>query len=535
MIPGSANALMLGGDPCELYQIANSVRFNAADTSYLSHTMVAPTDGRKWTLNLNVKLPPSAVARYLLSAYRGSINTGDNIYVTTSGAIGVSGTSGGSIYYDKVTNRLFRDPSAHFNLHIEFDSTQPVAADRLKIAINGSYETSFASSTDPALNATANQNSAGDSYIGANGWSLVGPLDGYLSEIHFVDGQALDPFKFGFFCPPTGQWLPKNYAGTYGTNGFYLDFSDGSAATAGALGADRSGNGNNWTPTNISVTAGAGNDWLEDTPTNNFCTLNPLNPVSGNATVANGALDALTGTTGVLTKPSTFSMASGKWFWEVTPTSGSEWYIGIIPASYDTDGTLGTTGAGGYCYANNANKWFASVNAAYGATFTVGDVIGVAFDADAGTLTYYKNGVSQGEAFSGISGEFLAIASDSSAVSSAGLTFNFGQRAFAYSQPSGFKTLCARNLPRAGAVTVSGSFTGNAAADGPFVYMNGTPLTLTINGNAVTFGTHADALSNGFKLRTNSASYNAAGTNNWVATITSDLRNIFKHQNAKGN
>jgi hypothetical protein len=114
-------------------------------------------------------------------------------------------------------------------------------------------------------------------------------------------------------------------------------------------------------------------------------------------------------------------------------------------------------------------------------------------------------------------------------------TFNFGQRPFAYTPPTGFKALHTGNI-NAGAVSVSGSFAGNAAADGPFIWCNGTPETLTINGNAVTFGTHADKLANGFKLRTSSASYNSSGTNTWTATVLSpQSKSAFKNQTAKGN
>jgi hypothetical protein len=96
---------------------------------------------------------------------------------------------------------------------------------------------------------------------------------------------------------------------------------------------------------------------------------------------------------------------------------------------------------------------------------------------------------------------------------------NFGQRPFAYTAPSGFKALCTTNLPT-GSITTSGSFTGNANADGPFVYLNGVPTAMTINSNAVTFATHADKLSNGFKLRTSSGSYNTAGSNTYSITTT---------------
>ena len=114
-------------------------------------------------------------------------------------------------------------------------------------------------------------------------------------------------------------------------------------------------------------------------------------------------------------------------------------------------------------------------------------------------------------------------------------SWNFGQQPLPEALDTGFLALCQANLSTSGTVTVSGSFTGNANADGPFVWMNGVPDTLTINSNAVTFGTHADKLANGFKLRTSSASYNVAGSNTWTATITSDTKNIFKYNTAEGN
>ena len=106
---------------------------------------------------------------------------------------------------------------------------------------------------------------------------------------------------------------------------------------------------------------------------------------------------------------------------------------------------------------------------------------------------------------------------------------NFGQRSFAYTAPSGFKALCTANLP-AGTITTSGTFTGNADADGPFVWLNGVPTAMTINGNAVTFGTHADKLANGFKVRSSSGSYNTAGSNTYSITTTGAKFNVARAQ-----
>lgn len=444
MVPGAPNPLLWGGDPCEGYTIDHSVRFNTPDAAYLSRTPGVAGNRKTWTWSGWVKRAALGSDQYLTEGFssdgsRSFLRFGPENQLHYANA---------TLSEQVTTSQVFRDVAAWMHILLAVDTTQATASDRVKLYINGQQVGAFLVANYPALNSDSWVNAATLHSIGRSNYSAGSGsqyLAGYLSDIHFVDGQALGPADFGFFCQATGQWRPKAYAGTYGSNGFHLDFSDGSAATAAALGADRSGNGNNWTPTNISVAAGAGCDWLEDSPTNNFCTLNPLNAVTSTATLANGALDATTGSTGVLTKPGTIPMAAGKWYWEVTPTAGTQWYIGIIPVGYSVDGQVGL-GAGGYSYANNAVSWENGVNAAYGATYTTGDTIGVALDLDAGTLTFYKNGVSQGQAFSGITGEFVAIASDSSGDASCSYTFNFGQRAFASSAPAGFKPLSTKNI-----------------------------------------------------------------------------------------
>jgi hypothetical protein len=174
-------------------------------------------------------------------------------------------------------------------------------------------------------------------------------------------------------------------------------------------------------------------------------------------------------------------------------------------------------------------KYSNASTSAYGAAFTNGDIIGVAFDADLGSLMFYKNNVSQGAAFTGLAS---TVYFPCSAMNGAKLLHNFGQRPFAF-PVSGFKALCTTNLPEPQTVTTSGSYTGNGVADGPFVYLNGVPTAMTVNGTAVTFGTHADRLSNGFKLRTTSTTYNQnAATYNYSVTSTGPT---FKTARAQSN
>jgi hypothetical protein len=263
-------------------------------------------------------------------------------------------------------------------------------------------------------------------------------------------------------------WQPKRYAGSYGTNGFYLNFSNNSNTTAATLGADYSGNGNNWTPNNFSVSAGAGNDSLVDVPTNwgvdtgvggtvrgNYCTLNSLN-TSSSLSLSNGNL-SITSSAGAAWYASASTIAttgSGKWYWEasITATNSSQAFaVGIADSSlgFSANAYIGQSSIS-WGYVNNATKTNNASSPSYGATWTTGDVIGIAFDADAGTLTFYKNGTSQGTAFTGIptsSSYVPALSIYPFGSPNPAMDVNFGQRPFAYTAPSGFKALNTQNLP----------------------------------------------------------------------------------------
>ncbi|NBR26007.1 MAG: hypothetical protein EBU08_19945, partial [Micrococcales bacterium] len=277
-----------------------------------------------------------------------------------------------------------------------------------------------------------------------------------MTEINFVDGQQLTPSSFGETDPQTGVWIPKVYTGSYGTNGFRLRFNNNSSTTA--LGYDTSGNGNNWTPNNFSVTPGSGNDSMLDVPSlygtdtglggevrGNYCTGNPLaSDVSVGMT--NGNLDWRVDNT--RTSVGTLGMSSGKWYWEYTITAiVTNIRVGIVGSfrSFNTTYTSPSSYADGYSYISNGNKENNNSAVAYGATYTVNDIIGVVFDADAGTIAFYKNGVSQGTAYTGITGSFVGFAYGTG-IGPTSCSLNFGQRPFAYTAPSGFKALCTTNL-----------------------------------------------------------------------------------------
>jgi hypothetical protein len=371
-----------------------------------------------------------------------------------------------------VTAAVNRDPSAWYHVVFALDTTQATAANRVKIYING-VQQDTTGSTFPSQNFNTAMNNNVAHSIGRRGYDATSYASFLLAEINHVDGQQLTPSSFGETDSATGVWKPKAYSSTYGTNGFYLKFADNSGTTSTTLGKDYSGNGNNWTPNNFSVTAGAGNDSMVDSPTaygtdtgvggevrGNYCTLNPLR--NGGFTLSNGNLD-FGGTTSDRQVAGTIALpTSGKWYFEAVPTAigaNSYWGVGIMNTTVTvTSGGLATEGFEGY--AATGNKFSGAGNVSYGSTFTTNDVIGVAVDMDNGAIYFAKNNTWQnsgvptsgasktGAAFTNLisSGYTWTPAIFSFNTGQSGVT-NFGQRPFAYTAPSGFKALCTTNLP----------------------------------------------------------------------------------------
>ena len=451
-IPGAGNPLLLGG--AGGYKIERSLRFNSADSAYLSRTPASAGNRKTWTWSGWIKRSAISATTILFSV---GLNTdGDTgrllLYFGSDNKLAVDG---GAVSF-RTTTAVYRDPSAWYHVLISVDTTLAAANSRIRLYINGSEITTFDVLNNPSQNADTGVNRTSAHNIGRR----VDPGDNYanyyLAEVHFIDGQALTPSSFGEFSATTGVWIPKRYAGTYGTNGFHLDFSNN--ASAAALGTDSSGNGNTWTVNNISVAAGAGNDSLVDVPTNgsevdtgsggqvrgNYCTLNPL--ANGGNTLSNGNLQAV----GAVDKTTlaTIGMSSGKWYCEVTVDNvGGSCLVGIAKGGVVLSTWIGSSPEG-WAYGMNGLKYTNNNGGiSYGNTYTTGDVIGIAFDADAGSLYFYKNGTVQNSgtaAFTGLTSGpyFFAFGSNAPSV-----TWNFGQRPFAYTAPSGFKALCTQNLP----------------------------------------------------------------------------------------
>jgi len=546
MIPGSANSLLLAsaaGAAGGGYQIERSLRFNSADSAYLSRTPASAGNRKTWTWAGWVKRCSLATRPVLFSNIDASNNNGFVLNFLATGELQAY-EFGGSTPFNVYTTSVYRDPSAWYHVVFVLDTTDAVAFSRTRMYVNG-VQSTLTTAVSPSLNYDGFCNNTQLHAIGRQGNYSANYLNGYLADIHFIDGQALTPGSFGEL-DGNGIWQPKAYSGSYGTNGFHLPFSDNS--TAAALGTDASPQGNTWAVNNISVAAGANNDSLVDSPTNygtntgiggeirgNYCTWNPLR-LAGSSTLSDGNLNS-NNLTSLANEGNIATENSGKWYWEVS-LSGTVTGIpgiGFKLVSSDNKDYPGYVAAswGYYGDALKRNNIVGGSSAiAYGAAYSSGDIIGVALDLGAGSVVFYKNGVSQGTAFTGITGSpCVPYAGPLSTGSNITFVLNTGQRPFAY-PVSGFKALCTANLLSTTIIT-SGSYTGNGVADGPFVYLNGVPTAMTVNGNAVTFGIDADKLSNGFRIRTTSTTFNqSASTYNYSITSTGDP---FKTARAQAN
>jgi len=438
------------------YTIDQSLRFNDDDSAYLSRTPSSAGNRKTWTWSGWVK--------------RGNIDTNQQIFHAQSS--GVSHTvqfnstnqldfysyNGSGYDFQKKTTQIFRDVSAWYHIVLIFDSTDSTAADRAKVYINGGRVTDFASSSDASLNFDGQISNSTAHNLGrhTDGNNYT---DGYLAEVNFIDGQALDASYFG--QAKEGVWIPKAYSGSYGTNGFYLDFSNSSS-----IGADSSGNGNNFTASNLAAT-----DVVLDSPTNNFCTMNPVDTTSLEVpeSFSQGNLRVDTPASGNGFATGTMGMSSGKWYWEVRMESHdgiSIAKVGITGDCTPSEGELGGASCD-YAYSSYEGNKQNVGGSSYGSSWTYNDIIGHAYDADNGTLTFYKNGVSQGTAFTGITGTMRPAMSDGSgATYGVVLAYNFGQDSsfygsvtrqnntddndigdFYYTPPTGYLALCNANLP----------------------------------------------------------------------------------------
>ena len=441
------------------YNLTRSLRFRASASASLSKTPAA-SNRQIWTWSGWVKRGQLGAYQQIFGAYIGSGSTDTNYFELSFSSTDFIQATGYSTIYRR-TSAVYRDPSAWYHIVVALDTTQATGSNRIKVYVNGSQVTAFGTSNDPTQNSNLGINGNYPHGIGAVP-ANTSYLDGYLTEVNFIDGQALTPSSFGSTNALTGVWQPAAYTGSYGTNGFYLPFTDNSALTTASnvgLGKDFSGNANYWVTNNISITAGVTYDSMTDVPTltsataANFAVGNPLAAQLASswniATMQAGNLNwGSAADNQNKVGMATMSMTSGKYYWEITIGSNfpaSSTFLGITKENQQS-----VSKSTGVYYRNDGQKVIDSTSSAYGASYTSGDVIGLAYDATAGTLVCYKNNSSQGTLYSSGTG-FSWIPTMSCDNAGSGVTYfnnvNFGQRPFTYTAPTGFVALNTYNLP----------------------------------------------------------------------------------------
>jgi len=443
--------------------IQRSFRFNDGSNTHLSRT---PSAGnrKEWTISAWIKrCNIGSSTKVMFNAYDGSssrrfqlaFNSDDKLLYNQGG----TGSSG--IF---TSNAVFRDTNAWYHFVFRAKYTNVLASDRFKVYVNGS-EISL-SFSDDVENADGQWNGNWEHEIGVIG-STTEPFDGYMAEINSIDGEALLPTDFGFTDTQTGTWRPKRYEGTYGTNGFYLDFSDNSSITNMMI--DKSPNGNDWSPDNCNT-----EDSMLDTPSNNFATMSPL-AVSGDGnhpTFSEGNLKTMGPSSGIGKVGATFGLSSGKWYVEALITQGgSNLQIGIIfsGTNYANNEYLGS-GSDYAIAADTYNKKIrkeGSDNQTSLGGMQNGDILAFAIDMDNGTFQLYNNGSTKGSQVSFTVANYAPVTfAQTTGADTGGTHWNFGadssfagsktaqgnkdgsgQGDFYYAVPSGFKAICAANLP----------------------------------------------------------------------------------------
>jgi len=372
------------------FNVANSLRFNTASSDHLSRTLGTPTNNKKWTYSAWVKKSGFDGNQALLSSGADANNRG-LIYLANNGRLFLYETTSGTDTTEIGTNRVFRDVSSWMHIVVAVDTSQGTEANRVKIHVNGTQETSINPSNYPSVNAGNFINSAVRHDISGRNNHSTSDLyfNGYMAEVCFIDGQQLAPDQFGEFDEDSGIWKPKNVSGlTFGTNGFYLDFEDSSA-----LGNDANGS-NNFTVSNLTAI-----DQSTDTCTNNFCTMNPLDNFYSAATFSEGNIKISSSRYAGVT--STFALTKGKWYFEYkcVSRSGTSGFVGITSATATaTNYEFGNQGGENVGYSvslHNGSVYGNSSQVAASGTFETingGDFGMVALDFDNNKMYFGKNG-----------------------------------------------------------------------------------------------------------------------------------------------
>jgi hypothetical protein len=458
--------------------VTNSGRWNLADSPEMEYTQAAG-DRQKFTLSLWMKFQvPDGIDYNIFKSWSGG-GAGINFRMTDGGVFSFNATSSFTILLE----RKFRDPAAWYHIVFACDTTESVAANRVIVYVNGVRITDFTTETQPSLNDNLLVNQSSDVIYFGVAQNSTNFYDGYFAEVVYIDGTQYAASDFGEFDTdsPT-MWKPKDVSGlTFGTNGFYLDFED-----SANLGADVSGEGNDFTETNFATT-----DQATDTPVNNFCTLNIIGGQLPNTSNTSWTLEegnCLFRSASVYSQwiSGTLGMTGGKWYWEIIADGtfdGNDTvpYLGVINGDLLTVRQALTsptaTSSDHASVTGNGNLYdFGSDTASWGDTFENGDLVMIAVDCDNGKLWWGINGTWQKSGAVGIPADgtnpsitftagtllmpYILGWQDTTSANPIKCNFggcppfaitsgnsdenNFGN--FEYAVPAGFLALCTKNL-----------------------------------------------------------------------------------------
>ncbi len=461
------------------FDVDNSCRFNSGDSPVISRTL-SDSEGKKFSFSVWLKRSKISYANCGIFGAYSSGSDYDAIYFDANDNLdwffyGGSGTMG-----QLKTNRKFRDIGAWYHILCVYDSANGTAGNRMRMYINGVEETSFATDTNPGQNTENNFNNNLLHVIGEFGNTGDNVhFGGYMSEVVFLDNVAASPTDFGEFDSDSPTiWKPIDVSGlTFGTNGFYLDFK-----ASGNLGNDANG-GTDWDETNLAAT-----DQSIDTCTNNFATMNVLQVDTANWVFTEGNLHvAIPSSTNWKSIFSTFGVANGKWYYEVKVSGNFAVGIALMGGSADSHSYLnGSDSDGGgktdvWRYRRNGASAYYSTGSSSTSITPVpadNDIIGIAYNADAGAIYSSINGSWQNSAtiaeiaagtttnalFDDIT-TGVTFAIFGSTENADNLQFNFGSPihsissgnadgngygSFEYAVPSNFYSICTKNLAEYG-------------------------------------------------------------------------------------
>ena len=472
------------------YEISNSLRFNDDDSPELYRTLGSPTNNKIYTFSLWLKRSDLTTTTFI-GHYDGSAS---NPFVTvqfqSTGRLRIDAYDNDTTnVMSLITNALFRDTAAWYHIVIAFDTTQGTASNRVNVYVNGNQVTSFSTENYPSQNKVLAFNKENtEAYYGVYKYGNSGSggnfYDGYIAELHFIDGQQKAQTDFGEFND-NGVWIPIEYTGTYGNNGHFFEFKQtGTSANASGIGADTSGNDNHFTPANLAAI-----DITTDTCTNNFATMDTNTAGSAQPVLREGNTKQHShGTANSAAVAATIMPDAGKWYVELklsSPSGGDYPFFGITDnrnLSQQDGSSAGDNGskmAAGFEIDgqtnNQSNTFLGSItNTNTGwPSFSDEDIVQFALDLDNRKLWIGRNGtyINSGNPAAG-SNEQLAwtlstnvsvcmLGYDGGGGGGAGSLWNFGNPAytvsssnadanghgnFEYSVPSGYFALCSKNL-----------------------------------------------------------------------------------------